>query len=92
MSDHQPVLVIWRDAHSIGEADWADLESAIDKDPYLMRSVGFLLNESRGKPGHVTLYQSITPDGDVDGILCIPNEMVETLGFLGVLAKAVGSQ
>ena len=88
---HQAVLVVWKDAHSIGEADWADLESAIDKEPYLVETVGFLLEEHRGKPDHVTVYQSITPDGDVDGILCIPREMVQTLAFVGVLAKAVGS-
>jgi hypothetical protein len=89
---HQPVLVIWKDAHSIAEADWADLESVIDKDPYLVQTVGFLIEEHRGKPGHVTVFQSYTPDGDVDGILCIPREMVQSLAFVGVLAKAVGSQ
>ena len=42
-----------------------------------MRTSGFLLAESEGgKPDHITVFQSITPDGDIDHVLHIPVKMI----------------
>lgn len=75
----QPVIVKWMDAHS-GETTWHELE---DNEPYIIDTCGFLVPENEGgKPGHVTVVQSITPDEQMDHVLYIPQAMVEKLVFL----------
>jgi hypothetical protein len=67
-----PVLVVWHDAHT--EDGWNYLE-AVDSEPYVVRSVGFLVPNA--KPGHVVLVQSRSVhDGQIDGLLAIPAGMV----------------
>lgn len=69
------IYVTWRDAHS-GVNTWTQ-PSEIDPEPCIVRTSGFLLSEADGgKPDHVTVFQSITPDGDVDHVLHIPVKMV----------------
>jgi len=69
------IYVTWKDAHS-GTTTWTQ-PSEIDPEPCIVRTSGFLLAEaSGGKPDHITVFQSITPDGDVDHVLHIPVKMV----------------
>lgn len=79
MMSFQPVIVKWMDAHS-GETTWHELE---DNEPYIIDTCGFLVPENEGgKPGHVTVVQSITPDEQMDHVLYIPQAMVQKLVFL----------
>lgn len=85
------VLVIWHDAH--GDADsWTDIDDLGDDGPCVVSSAGLLLKTGRGgKPGHVSIAQSITSDGSVDSVLHIPQAMVvETRSFDKV--KAIHEQ
>ena len=78
-SELVPVLVVWHDAHTID--GWTYLE-ALDADPCLVHSVGFLAPDA--KPGHVVLVQSvIVGDGEVDAVLNIPAGMVVSCTSLG---------
>jgi len=61
------VLVMWKDAH-------ADQSDDIDDEPYIVRSVGWLIPNK--KRGHVTLAQSIGDGGHIDHILHIPKGMI----------------
>lgn len=79
MMAFQPVIVKWMDAHS-GDTTWHELD---DKEPYIIESCGFLIAETEGgKPGHVTIVQSITPDEEMDHVLYIPQAMVQHLLYL----------
>jgi uncharacterized protein YndB with AHSA1/START domain len=74
-----PVIVTWADAHS-DSSGWTGVKEHIDEGEYIVQSVGWLLTESDGgKPGHVTICQSYTPDEDVDHILHIPQAMVRQM-------------
>jgi len=69
------IYVTWRDAHS-GTTTWTQ-PTEIDPEPCIVRTSGFLLAESEGgKPEHITVFQSITPDGDIDHVLHIPVKMI----------------
>ena len=75
--DLSVVMVIWRDAHADANG-WADI-GELDPDPCIVHSIGFQLEN--GKPGHVTLIQSIITD-EVDSVLHIPAAMVEEIRHL----------
>jgi hypothetical protein len=69
------IYVTWRDAHA-GTTTWTNPRD-IDPEPCIVRTSGFLMAESDGgKKDHLTIFQSITPDGDVDHVLHIPVGMV----------------
>jgi hypothetical protein len=69
------IYVTWRDAHS-GTTTWTAPRD-LDSEPFIVRSSGFLLAESEGgKKEHLTICQSVTPDGDIDHVLHIPIAMV----------------
>jgi len=69
-------LVIWHDAH--GDASsWVDLDEIGDDGPCVVHSCGLRLKPGKGgKPGHVSIAQSMTHYGDVDSVLHIPSAMV----------------
>lgn len=72
------VYVIWHDAHA-GTDTWHHLDD-FDKDdgPYVVHSVGWLLETDRGgKKDHLSLAQSWSDDDAVDSVLHIPNAMVK---------------
>jgi len=76
------VCVTWADAHS-DSSGWTEAKELTDADEYLVHSVGWLLTETAGgKPKHITLCQSYTPDEDVDHVLYIPNGMVRHVTVL----------
>lgn len=72
------VLVEWHDAHATSE--WTD-PSAIDEEPFVVNTVGYLIEN--GKPNHVVVAQSEGAEGDLDGILSIPTGMVVKIVTLG---------
>ena len=76
--DLSVVLVEWHDAHA--ENSWTELRE-IDQQPYLVRTVGFLLADA--KPGHVVVAQSIGADDGLDSVLSIPVGMVVRTVMLG---------
>jgi hypothetical protein len=70
------VVVTWHDAHAATDT-WTPI-TEIGQEPCVVVSCGFLLPISDGgKEGHVTIFQSKTDSDDVDGVLCIPAEMVQ---------------
>jgi len=74
-TDHAFVCVSWLDAHS-GTDQWTQMTN-LDQDGCLVKTAGFLLPE--GKPHHVTIYQSRTPNDDIDHVLHIPTDMIQTI-------------
>lgn len=77
------IYVTWIDAHSGGET-WTNIRD-LDQDPVLVRTAGFLLSQSDGgKEGHITIFQSITPNDDVDHVLHIPTAMVKEFKCLQI--------
>lgn len=78
----QPVLVTWADAHS-DSSGWTGIKDSTEEGEYIVYSVGYLIPESEGgKPAHITICQSYTPDEDVDHILHIPQGMVRHLDVM----------
>ena len=76
----QLVAVTWGDAHSLETFDWKSLDSLdLNDGDYLIVSVGWMLPDEVSKKNHVVLYQSRTPDGDLDHILVIPQAMVRVI-------------
>lgn len=72
----QIVEVVWADAHTepVSGNTWFD-RSEIDDTPYLVRSVGILLENV--KAAHTSIAQSeAVSDQLVDSVLHIPNQMV----------------
>lgn len=69
------VQVVWHDAHDCSET-WMPKED-IDKDPYIVTSVGFLIEGS--KPAHIVIAQSNSCDGSLDNVLAIPIGMVQAI-------------
>jgi hypothetical protein len=81
VAHHQLLRVWWHDAHAATDG-WTTPDE-IDVEPYLVVSVGLLLNGC--KPGHVVLAQSMIADhGDVDHVLAIPVAMVTRIETLHV--------
>ena len=76
------VIVHWADAHS-GAEHWAALDTE-DKAEFIVCSAGHLITQANGgKPGHLTIAQSHTPDLDFDHVLHIPNGMIRSCQILG---------
>lgn len=69
--------VIWLDAHAATDATWHDLDADLDQEPVVVVTRGFLLPNA--KPHHITVAASLTSDGDVGDITCIPIGMVRVL-------------
>ena len=69
-------VVLWEDAHSGDVHSWTQV-SDIDPEPYVVTSVGVMLDDSV-KPGHVTLVQSFI-NSNCDCILHIPRAMVKEI-------------
>lgn len=74
-TDHAFVHVTWLDAHS-GTDQWTQIDN-MDQDGCLVHTAGFLLPDC--KKGHITIYQSRTPNNDVDHVLHVPVAMVQTI-------------
>jgi hypothetical protein len=70
--DACPVWVEWKDAHA-GGANWMSVDD-IDHDPCIVWTLGFLI--PNGKPGHLTIAQSLADSGDFDSPIFIPSDMV----------------
>lgn len=87
-SEHDIVSVLWADAHA-GAGHWAELDTD-DLGEHLVLSVGLLVTDDNGgKPHHVTLAQSKSPDGFYDHVLYIPNGMVRELKVLQEQTKGL---
>jgi len=69
--------VVWLDAHSGTEATWHSLDDAIEQDAVIVVTRGFLMPDA--KPKHITVAGSLTSDGDVSDVTCIPIGMVKSL-------------
>ena len=69
--------VVWLDAHSGTATTWHSLDDAIEQDPVVVVTRGFLMPDA--KPNHVTVAGSLTSDGDVSDLTCIPLGMVKSL-------------
>jgi hypothetical protein len=77
----QPVLVKWADAHA-GSGHWDELDTD-DMDEHIVVTVGVLVTQDEGgKPKHLTVAQSKSPDGFYDHVIYIPQGMVRTVTFL----------
>ena len=75
------VRVTWADAHSSPHSSWCDPdELREDVEEWLNDTVGYVV--APGKPDHVTVAQSVTPDGSVDHVLHIPTGMVRKVSVL----------
>jgi hypothetical protein len=73
------VLVIWHDAHS-GSGTWEYLNDLEDDGPYVVRSVGYLIDAKKhGKNKHTSIGQSLSEVDCLDSILHIPNAMVQKI-------------
>lgn len=69
-------IVRWNDAHA-DVSGWTNLTGPHDRDPYEIVTVGILLDKKRGrKPGHVSIAQSLSPEGYADSILHVPRAMI----------------
>lgn len=78
---YQTVVLFWRDAHA-GEGQWHTLD-AEDQEPHIIMTCGWLVPEiDGGKKDHVTIVQSVSPDGFADHTLYVPSRMVESVQFL----------
>lgn len=83
------VVVMWKDAHADCQG-WSELGD-IDDEPYIVRSVGFLLTKGHGKKkGHVSIAQSISEDKMIDSVLHIPKRMVVSLAVLELERESDG--
>lgn len=68
------VYISWADAHA-GAGHWSELDD--DDDEHIVKTCGFLISVSDGgKPNHLTIAQSYTPDGFYDHVIYIPVGMV----------------
>jgi hypothetical protein len=77
MTSYEMVQVVWHDAHAVNE--WQST-SDISQEPCVISTVGFLIPSA--KPNHVVVAQSIDPDGNLDGVLSIPEGMVVKVSVL----------
>jgi len=75
------VSVRWADAHA-GEGHWSLLEDE-DTGEHIVETVGLLVPPGEGgKKEHLTIAQSISPDGFVDHVIFIPVSMSRSVTFL----------
>jgi hypothetical protein len=77
MTSYETVQAVWHDAHAINE--WQSV-SDISSEPCVIITTGFLIPNA--KPNHVVVAQSIDPDGNLDGVLSIPEGMVVKVSVL----------
>ena len=69
-------IVIWRDAHSLGN-EWMTADDAAAGGDYLVCTAGWKLDtDSGGKAGHISIVRSLTEDEYLDSVLHIPEQMV----------------
>ncbi len=74
------IKVVWADAHSLDTYEWKSVaELKIKGDEYLITSVGFKLPDAISTKKHLIIYQSRTPDGDLDHVLAIPVAMIRSV-------------
>ena len=74
------VAITWADAHSIDNEEWRSFEALnFTDEEYLVVSVGWMLPDKVSKKNHVVIYQSRTPDDDLDHILVIPRGMIRVI-------------
>lgn len=77
-NNHNYICVVWADAHA-GAGHWAELEEH-DMGEHLVTTVGMNITPKEGgKPEHITVAQSLSPDGFYDHVIYIPTGMVRTL-------------
>jgi hypothetical protein len=75
------VCVRWADAHA-GEGHWSLLEDE-DSGEHIVETVGLLIPPTEGgKKEHLTIAQSVSPDGFVDHVIFIPVSMSRSVTFL----------
>jgi len=75
--------VWWTDAHGDDTA-WLSPDRPRDDDPYVVLSVGFLLDRKHGrKRRHVSVARSVSQEGAIDAVLHIPRNMVVKVVPLG---------
>lgn len=75
------VSIKWADAHA-GEGHWSLLEDE-DGGEHIVQTVGLLIpTADGGKPDHLTIAQSMSPDGFVDHVIFIPAAMSRSVTFL----------
>ena len=78
--------VWWKDAHG-DDSTWIAPGPADDDSPYVVLSVGYLLDRKHGrKRGHVSVARSVTCDGHIDAVLHIPRRMVLRVVNMGHLS------
>jgi len=71
------VAVRWHDTHA-DVSGWVSLLGPHDKEPYEIVTIGIALDKKCGrKPGHVSIAQSLSQDGQVDSVLHVPKPMVK---------------
>jgi hypothetical protein len=79
--EHQLVMVKWADAHA-GPGHWDTLDPE-DTEEHIVVTVGLMVTQAEGgKPKHLTIAQSKTPDDFYDHIIHIPQGMVRSICFL----------
>jgi len=79
--DFRYIVVKWADAHQ-GPGEWCVLDEE-DKDEHIITTVGLMVSENDGgKPKHLTVAQSLSPDGFVDHVIYIPHGMVRHIATL----------
>jgi hypothetical protein len=79
--NYAPVSVKWSDAHADRLAtSWTDPKQIEDTGPYIITTVGVLLEGL--KEGHVSVAQSYDRETNVDTVLHIPTDMVKEIVFL----------
>ncbi len=85
MSNPQYVLIKWADAHA-GPGHWGELDD--DHNEHIVVTCGIHVSEQDGgKPGHITVAQSKTPDDFYDHVIYIPTGMMRTIEFLEPYTK-----
>jgi hypothetical protein len=88
MSDPQYVVVKWADAHS-GPGHWGELDE--DMGEHIVVTCGIHITEQDGgKPGHLTVAQSQTPDDFYDHVIYIPTGMMRSIEFLKPFTTPLG--
>ena len=86
-SQIETVEIEWADAHS-GAGHWADLEDQ-DLGEHIVKTCGYLVDEDNGgKKLHITIAQSMTPDGFFDHVIYIPTGMLRKMTILRAYTTA----
>lgn len=75
MTEHTKVIITWLDAHAASDGWMA--ASEMDKEPCRVTTLGYLIPDA--KDGHVTVAQTVAPDGECYHLFCVPVGMVESV-------------